>query len=114
MVLAAKAGVDPHLMLDILDNSAAKSGLISFKAPYVFRRDFQPNFSVRWMHKDVGLILDSAQELEVPLPLTALTRQMYQAAISTGHGDEDICSTIQVLEAWAGVQVGPNQTKQDR
>ena len=33
MVLAAKAGVDPELMLDILDNSAAKSGLISAKAP---------------------------------------------------------------------------------
>jgi 3-hydroxyisobutyrate dehydrogenase/2-hydroxy-3-oxopropionate reductase len=105
MVLAAKAGVDPKLMLDILDNSAAKSGLISFKAPYVFRRDFQPNFSVRWMHKDIGLILDSAQELEVPLPLTALTRQMFQAAIATGHAEEDICSTIQVLEEWAGVQV---------
>ena len=41
MVLAAKGGVDPKLMLDILDNSAAKSGLISYKAPFVFRRDFQ-------------------------------------------------------------------------
>jgi 3-hydroxyisobutyrate dehydrogenase/2-hydroxy-3-oxopropionate reductase len=109
MVLAAKAGVEPNLMLEILDNSAAKSGLISFKAPYVFRRDFQPNFSVRWMHKDIGLMLDSARELEVPLPLTALTRQMFQAAISTGHADDDICSTIQVLEQWAGVQVKSNQ-----
>ena len=54
MVLATKAGVDPKLMLDILDNSAAKCGLIAFKAPYVFRRDFQPNFSVKWMHKDIG------------------------------------------------------------
>jgi 3-hydroxyisobutyrate dehydrogenase/2-hydroxy-3-oxopropionate reductase len=66
MVLAAKAGVEPRLMLDILDNSAAKSGLIAFKAPYVFRRDFSPNFSVKWMHKDLGLILDSAAELDVP------------------------------------------------
>ena len=33
------------------------------------------------------------------------TRQMFQAAISTGHGDEDICSTIKVLEEWAGVEV---------
>ena len=44
MVLAAKGGVDPKLMLEILDNSAAKSGLISYKAPFVFRRDFQPTF----------------------------------------------------------------------
>jgi len=42
MVLAAKAGVDPELMLDILDNSAAKSGLVSAKAPLVLRRAFAP------------------------------------------------------------------------
>ena len=105
MVLATKAGVDPALMLDILENSAARSGLVSFKAPFVFRRDFSPQFSVRWMHKDIGLMLDSAQELNVPVPLTSLTRQMFQAAISTGLADDDICSTIKVLESWAGVEV---------
>jgi 3-hydroxyisobutyrate dehydrogenase/2-hydroxy-3-oxopropionate reductase len=105
MVLATKAGVDPALMLDILDNSAAKSGLIAFKAPYVFRRDFTTNFSVKWMHKDIGLMLESAAELNVPLPLTSLTRQMFQAAIAQGHGEEDICSTIKVLESIVGVEV---------
>jgi 3-hydroxyisobutyrate dehydrogenase-like beta-hydroxyacid dehydrogenase len=105
LVLSTKAGVDPELMLDILDNSAAKSGLISFKAPYVFRRDFSTNFSVKWMHKDIGLMLESSAELGVPLPLTGLTRQMFQAAIATGHGEEDICSTIKVLEGLAGVEV---------
>jgi 3-hydroxyisobutyrate dehydrogenase/2-hydroxy-3-oxopropionate reductase len=105
LVLSTKAGVDPALMLDILDNSAAKSGLIAFKAPYVFRRDFSTNFSVKWMHKDIGLMLDSAAEQNVPLPLTSLTRQLFQAAISTGHGEEDICSTIKVLEGIAGVEV---------
>jgi 3-hydroxyisobutyrate dehydrogenase/2-hydroxy-3-oxopropionate reductase len=105
MVLASKAGVDPELMLDILDNSAAKSGLISFKAPYVFRRDFSTNFSVKWMHKDIGLMLESANELQVPLPLTGLTQQMFRAAIARGYGEEDICSTVKVLEEIAGVQV---------
>jgi len=105
MVLAAKAGVDCDLMLDILNNSAAKSGLVSAKAPMVLRRAFDPAFSVKWMHKDIGLMLDSATELGVPVPLTAITRQMFQASISQGHGDEDICATIKVLEGLAGVQV---------
>lgn len=105
LVLSTKAGVDPQLMLEILANSAAKSGLIEFKAPYVLDRNFAPQFSVKWMHKDIGLMLDSAQELKVPLPLTALTQQVFQAAISTGHADEDICSTIKVLEGLAGVEV---------
>jgi 3-hydroxyisobutyrate dehydrogenase-like beta-hydroxyacid dehydrogenase len=105
MVLAAKAGVDADLMLDILNNSAAKSGMISAKAPLVLRRVFDPAFSVKWMHKDIGLMLDSANELHVPVPLTALTGQMFQASIAKGHGDEDICATIKVLEDLAGVEV---------
>lgn len=105
MVLATKGGVDPKLMLDILDNSAAKSGLINYKAPFVFRRDFQANFSVKWMHKDIGLMLETGKELEVPLFLTGLTRQLFQAAIAKGYGEDDICSTINVLEEIAGVKV---------
>jgi 3-hydroxyisobutyrate dehydrogenase/2-hydroxy-3-oxopropionate reductase len=105
IVLSTKAGVDPALMLDILSNSAAKSGLIDYKAPFIFRRDFTTSFSVKWMHKDMGLMLESAQELSVPLLLTALSRQLFQAAITKGHGDEDICSTIKVLEGITGIEV---------
>lgn len=105
LVLSTKAGVDPELMVDILSNSAARSGLISFKSPFVFKRDFSTNFSVKWMHKDIGLMLDFAKEQGVPVPLTALTHQLFQTAISSGYGEEDICATIKVLERLAGVEV---------
>ena len=105
LVLSTKAGIDPKLMVEILDNSAAKSGLISFKAPYVFRRDFGTNFSVKWMHKDISLMLESALEQGVPLPLTGMTQQMFRMAIAQGLGEEDICSTIKVLERMAGTEV---------
>jgi 3-hydroxyisobutyrate dehydrogenase/2-hydroxy-3-oxopropionate reductase len=105
IVLSTKAGVDPTLMLDILSNSAAKCGLIEYQAPFIFKRDFTTNFSIKWMHKDMGLMLESGQELSVPLPLTGLTRQIVQMAISKGLGEEDMCSTINVLEEIAGVKV---------
>jgi 3-hydroxyisobutyrate dehydrogenase-like beta-hydroxyacid dehydrogenase len=53
-------------MLDILNNSAARSGLVSMKAPAVLRRDFSTNFSVKWLEKDMGLMIDSAAELGYP------------------------------------------------
>ncbi len=105
LVLSTRAGVDPDLMLDILDNSAAKCGLIAYKAPFVFRRDFSANFSTRWMHKDIGLMMEEANELRVPLPLTAATQQAFRAAIAQGLSDEDMCSTIKVLEGITGVEV---------
>jgi 3-hydroxyisobutyrate dehydrogenase-like beta-hydroxyacid dehydrogenase len=105
MVLAVKGGVEPKLMLEILDNSAAKSGLISYKAPFVLRRDFTPNFAMKWMDKDVCLMLDNGKELGVPLLLTALTHELFQMAIAAGHGDEDFCSSINVLEDLTDVKV---------
>ncbi len=105
MVLAVKGGVDPKLMLEILDNSAAKSGLISYKAPFVLRRDFTPNFALKWMDKDVSLMLDSGERLGVPLYLTGMTHQLFQTAIAAGHGDEDFCSSINILEKIANVTV---------
>jgi 3-hydroxyisobutyrate dehydrogenase/2-hydroxy-3-oxopropionate reductase len=105
LVLSTKAGVDPALMLDILNNSAAKSGLLAFKAPFIFKRDFGTNFSAKWMHKDIGLMLESGNELNVPLPLTAVTQQMFRAAIAAGYGEDDICGTIRVLEEFADTEV---------
>ncbi len=105
IVLSTKGGIDPELMLEILNASAAKSGLISYKAPFVFKRDFTTNFSTKWMHKDIGLALDSAEQLGLPMPVTGVTKQVFQAAISDGYGEDDMCSTIRLMEHWAGVEV---------
>jgi 3-hydroxyisobutyrate dehydrogenase-like beta-hydroxyacid dehydrogenase len=105
MLLAVKSGVAPEMMIDILENSAARSGLASFKAPFILARDFTPNFSTKWMHKDIGLALESAQSQDLPMPVTALTQQMLRAAIAKGWGDDDFISVLRVLEDWAGVVV---------
>ena len=105
LVLAAKNGVAPELMLEILDSSAAKSTMLSAKAPFILKRDFRTNFSTKWMHKDVGLALESAKALDLPLPLTAITEQMLRMAIAKGYGEDDFCSTIRVLEDLAGIEI---------
>jgi 3-hydroxyisobutyrate dehydrogenase-like beta-hydroxyacid dehydrogenase len=105
LVLSTKGGVDPDLMLDILNNSAARSGLIAAKAPAVFKRDFGANFSVKWLSKDLRLAIDLASELGVPIPLTSLAQQLYQSAMAMGYGEEDICGSIRVLEELAGCEV---------
>ena len=105
IVLATKAGIAPELMIEILENSAAKSGLASYKAPFILNRDFTTNFSAKWMHKDVSLALELAKSLDLPLPMTAVTEQMLQATIAKGWGDDDFCSAIRVLEDWGKVIV---------
>jgi len=104
-VLATKAGVSPELMLDIINNSAARSGMVAGKAPMVFARNFEPNFSVKWLEKDMALMLESAAEQQVPAPVTALSREMLRAAIASGYGEDDICGSIRVLEKLTGCEV---------
>jgi 3-hydroxyisobutyrate dehydrogenase/2-hydroxy-3-oxopropionate reductase len=108
-VLAAKAGVSPRLLLDIVNNSAARSGMVAAKAPMVFERNFEPNFSVKWLEKDMELMLQSAAEMDVPAPVTALSKQMLRAAIAKGYGEDDICGSIRVLEELAGCEVAATE-----
>ncbi len=105
IVLATKAGVPPELMYEILDNSAAKAGLISFKAPAIFDRKFDAAFPLKWMRKDIGLMLESGREMGVPLPATGLVHELFGAAVAKGYGDEDIAAAVKLFEEFAGVVV---------
>jgi 3-hydroxyisobutyrate dehydrogenase-like beta-hydroxyacid dehydrogenase len=104
-VLARKAGLSPSLVLEVLQASAARTPLIDAKLPLVLERRFEPNFPLKWMHKDLTLMLESARHLEVPLPVTALVHELFGAGVAMGHGEEDFASAITVLESLAGVEV---------
>ncbi len=87
LVLSTKGGVDPEVMIEILNNTGARSGYVAAK-PSVLKGDFSTTFSVRWMEKDLGLAIEVASELGVPLfTTTAASRQLLQAAIAMGYGE---------------------------
>jgi|ERR1700722_3279348 hypothetical protein len=75
------------------------------------RRDFSTNFSVKWLEKDMGLMIDSVAELGVPAPLTPVSRQLFREAIEKGYGEDDICGSIRVLEVLSGCQVSAPAAK---
>ncbi|OFW08365.1 MAG: hypothetical protein A3H27_07665 [Acidobacteria bacterium RIFCSPLOWO2_02_FULL_59_13] len=104
-VLARKAGLSPSLVLEMLQASVARSPMIDAKLPLVLARNFEPHFSLKWMHKDMGLMLESGRELGVPLPTTALVRELFGASVALGHGDEDFTAAITLLESLAGLEV---------
>ena len=64
-VLSSKLGVDPHKLIELIQASMVRSGVVDYKAPFVLRRDYSPNFPLRLMHKDIHLMLDTAKEVRV-------------------------------------------------
>jgi len=103
MVLARKLGVEPHKLIELIQASMVKSGVVDYKAPFVMRHDFSPNFPLRLMHKDIHLMLESAKENRVKLPALETVDEIYELATEEGWEDLDYAATLGLLEKWAGL-----------
>ncbi len=105
-VLGVKAGVDVETMAKIIGVSAGASWQLSAQFPLrAFNGSFQPGFMTDLLHKDLGLALELAAEKQTSVPMTALSRQLYEMARAAGYGREDYTSLLKVLEGMAGVEV---------
>lgn len=105
LTLATKLGVNAETLMPLIMASMVKSGVAEYKAPFLMRRDFSPNFPLRLMHKDLKLALDAAREARVKLPGLEAVEEIYDMAAEEGHQDLDYAATLILLEKWAGVQV---------
>lgn len=105
LTLAAKLGVDTQQLVSLIEATMVKSGVVEYKAPFILKRDFTPNFPLRLMHKDIRLALEAAKEARVKLPALETVEEVYEMATEDGHRDLDYAATITLLEKWAGVQV---------
>lgn len=105
ITMVTKAGIDPELFIKVVSGGGARSGMIDTKAPKILNRDFHPNFATALMYKDLGLATNIAAQLQVPVPVLSLVKEMLQMAILKGYANEDVCSVIKCYEEWAGVEV---------
>jgi 3-hydroxyisobutyrate dehydrogenase-like beta-hydroxyacid dehydrogenase len=105
LTLAAKLGVDVEKLLPLIQASMVRSGVVEYKAPFILKRDFSPNFPLRLMLKDIRLALDAAREARVRLPGLEAVEEVYDVAAEEGQRDMDYASTLMLLEKWAGVEV---------
>ena len=105
LALTGKLGIKPDALMPLIQASMVRSGVIDYKAPFVLRRDFSPNFPLRLMHKDIQLMLDAAKEQRVKLPGLETVAEIYEIAAEEGQDDLDYAATLTLLEKWAGVEV---------
>lgn len=105
LTLATKLGVPAETMMPLIQASMVKSGVVEYKAPFVLKHDFSPNFPLRLMYKDIKLALEAAKEARVKLPGLETVEEVYEVAVEDGHQDLDYAATLTLLEKWAGVEV---------
>jgi len=106
-ILAEKAGMPRHAFLDFLNKSVMGSMFTRYKAPALVNLDFHVTFTPKLLRKDLDLGLDAGRELEVPMPLTSLTRDLLQQMIGQGMTEQDF-STLLLMQAKAsGIELQP-------
>ena len=105
LVYGAKAGLDLEKMVATISKGAAGCWTLDNLAPRVLRKDYEPGFMVDHFIKDMGIALEEAEKMELPLPSLALTRQLYLAIKAQGLGKKGTQVLVKAIGLLAGKEV---------
>jgi 3-hydroxyisobutyrate dehydrogenase/glyoxylate/succinic semialdehyde reductase len=89
MALGEGLGLSSKMLFDSLLGTPAVAPFLAAKRDKIDNRNYEAEFPLRWMQKDMHLATVSAYETGVALPLTNVAKEMYRLAMRDGHATED-------------------------
>jgi 2-hydroxy-3-oxopropionate reductase len=101
LIFAQQAGADPQKVIQAIQKGAAQCWTLDNKPQRLFDGNRTPGFKAGLQAKDLNIIMESSREFGVPLPLTAITTQLYQAMLQNGMQDLDNSAVIGIIERLA-------------
>ncbi len=104
LILCRKMGIEGDVLIEALDGGAATSWALQNLAPKINAGDYSPGFMVDTQQKDMGLILDAAEQVQASLPGAALATQLWRANQAAGDGEEGIQAMFKVLAKLAALE----------
>ena len=105
LVFSKKAGVDPRKVVEAIKGGAAQCWTLDVKPPRLFDGNRNPGFKAYMQLKDLKIILDTAQEYEIPISGTVENARLFQEMIDSGMGELDNSAVVGVIEEKAGVKI---------
>jgi 3-hydroxyisobutyrate dehydrogenase len=97
MLYAQRASLDVDLAVDTIKDGAAGSWSLTNYAPRLLRGDLEPGFKIDHFVKDLGIALQEAKRMRLPLAGTALAEQLYVAAQAQGFGQKGTQALLATL-----------------
>ena len=104
-LLAEKAGMPRHAFLDFLNKSVMGSMFTRYKTPALVNLDFHVTFTQKLLRKELDLGLDAGRNLEVPMPVTSITRDLLQQMIGQGMTEQDFSTLILAQAKASGIEL---------
>jgi 3-hydroxyisobutyrate dehydrogenase-like beta-hydroxyacid dehydrogenase len=107
VVMGVKAGLDPTVMIEVLNAGSGATSASRDKFPRaILPRTFDYGFATGLMVKDVRLYLDEAKAFGVPVDVAETIARLWESAASDQGSDSDFTTVIRPFEKAAGVSVG--------
>lgn len=107
VALGVKAGLDPHIMVDVINAGSGRSTASEDKFPRaILPRTFDIGFAMGLMTKDVNLCLAEAEAMSCPMWIGRAVQQMWLLSLSQQGPDADMTAVMRTAEQLAGVTVG--------
>jgi 3-hydroxyisobutyrate dehydrogenase-like beta-hydroxyacid dehydrogenase len=85
-------------MVELVESSMVRSGVTDYKASFVLKQDWSPNFPLRLMLKDIHLMLEAGAQEKIELPALQAIEKVYQKAVAAGHANDDFASTVETVK----------------
>lgn len=105
LILAKKSGTDPEKVVEAIRAGAAQCWALDHKPQRLFAGERKPGFKAAMQYKDLNIVMDTAHEYGIPLPMTAITTQLYAAMCEMGMEAMDNSAVIGVIEKLAGMEL---------
>ncbi len=105
LVFAKKAGVDPRKVVEAIKGGAAQCWTLDVKPPRLFDGNRTPGFKAHMQLKDMNIVLETAQEYDVPLSAAIENTKLFQQMIDLGMGELDNSAVLGVIEKLAGIGI---------
>ncbi|HTX03968.1 MAG TPA: NAD(P)-dependent oxidoreductase [Candidatus Acidoferrales bacterium] len=109
LLLAEKSGIPREVALEVMLGGVIASPMLAYRAPFILNMPEKAWFDVKMMQKDLNLALELAEEVNVPLPTTALANQMLTSARAQGLAEYDFAVLFYALARTAGLDVSPSR-----
>jgi 3-hydroxyisobutyrate dehydrogenase len=103
LAMGLAAGIDLTAARQALSGGAAGSWVLANRAENMIAGRYPLGFRTRLHHKDLGIALEAARELGVPLPLGAYVEQLETGLMKRGYGEEDVSNIARVVREAAGL-----------
>lgn len=104
LTLGIKSGLDPEALLSAISAGSAGSWMLSNLGPKMIAHDWTPGFRIELQQKDLRLVAEATSDLKLPLPGTALVRELFRCAEALGHGKDGTQALIAAIEAMSDEQ----------